>query len=83
VESPNISNAAYIFGRGIIGEWTENLGLSCFRTKSLFDILTSVEVLCVSVGFRWNLSLNIMHLTPHALEGYAVETTVCGNLRCI
>jgi hypothetical protein len=47
--------AAYIFGRGIIGEWTEHLGLSCFRTKSLFDILISVEVLCVSFGFSVEL----------------------------
>lgn len=52
VETPSIPSAAYIYGRGIIGEWTEHLGLSCFRTKSLFDILISLEVLCVRWLFR-------------------------------
>ena len=45
--SPRLST--YTVGRGIIGESTWHLGLLCFRTESLFDILIPLEVLCVCV----------------------------------
>jgi hypothetical protein len=55
MEDPSLPTAAYVVGRGIVGEWAEHLGVWCFRTKSLFDILITMEVLCVSAAFSVEL----------------------------